>query len=522
MADKVALDAMVRRADFAIGSPDTVTTDQISTLSVESLGKQSMITAMLRKPDFQRETNHWTPVQLISFLESFLDHELIPSVILWRSPAHVFVIDGGHRLSALRAWIEDDYGDGPLSRAFYNNEISTDQARVAIKTRKLVDEKVGSYIKIKDALVNPDVYSTLEVARARNMATRSLSLQWVVGDAEKAETSFFKINTQGTPLDSTEEFLLRNRKRSVAIAARATIRAATGHKYWSKFEAENSNRIEEISKKVHELIFKPEIIEPIKTLSLPVGGKAAPLAAIDLLIKLIIQTNASQSKPKPIVEDFAVDVDGSETIKVLLQSEKVMSRLTGNSHGSLGLHPAIYFYTDKGRHSADMLMGWAHLISMKLANNDSGFFQKFTSARRLIEEFLIVQKPIMGVLLQAVSSRQRVERMSEFFDAMVKKVEIGEALTTEWAIEIIAPNSRTKIMLSAEEAAGKTFSNDTKSAIYIKESLEGAMKCPICDGYLEASSSVSYDHVERVREGGLGTADNGRLTHPFCNTGVKN
>ena len=522
MADKVALDAMVRRADFAIGSLDSVPTDQISTLSVESLGKQSMITPMLRKPDFQRETNHWTPLQLISFLESFLDHELIPSVILWRSPAFVFVIDGGHRLSALRAWIEDDYGDGPISRAFYNNEISTEQARIAQKTRKLVEEKIGSYIKIKDALVNPEVYSAKEVARSRNMATRSLSLQWVVGDAEKAETSFFKINTQGTPLDDTEEFLLRNRKRSVAIAARATIRAATGHKYWSKFDEEKTQAIEISSKKVHELIFKPEIVEPIKTLALPIGGKSAPLAAIDLLIKLIIQTNSTQSKPKPVVEDFPVDCDGSETIKVLSQTEKVMSRLTGNGHGSLGLHPAVYFYTDKGRHSADMLMGWAHLISMKLANNDSSFFQKFTNVRKTIEAFLIAQKPVMGVILQAVSSRQRVERMSEFFDAMVKKLERGETLTTEWAIETIAPNSRTKVMLSAEEIAGKSFSNDTKSAIYIKESLSGAMKCPICDGYLEATSSVSYDHVERVREGGLGTTENGRLTHPFCNTGVKN
>jgi hypothetical protein len=28
---------------------------------------------------------------------------------------YIFVIDGGHRLSALRAWMEDDYGDGTIS-----------------------------------------------------------------------------------------------------------------------------------------------------------------------------------------------------------------------------------------------------------------------------------------------------------------------------------------------------------------------------------------------------------------------
>ncbi len=54
-----------------------------------------MLVPLLRKPDFQRETNHWTSVQVVSFLESFLDNELIPSIILWQSESYVFVIDGG-------------------------------------------------------------------------------------------------------------------------------------------------------------------------------------------------------------------------------------------------------------------------------------------------------------------------------------------------------------------------------------------------------------------------------------------
>lgn len=321
---------------------------------------------LLRKPDFQRETNHWSPEQLVTFLESFLDNELIPSIILWRSESFVFVIDGGHRLSALRAWIEDDYGDGAVSLRFYSNEISTSQKKIAKKTRELVEKRIGKYTLLKDALLEPDSHEPARVQRARNMATRSLSLQWVNGDATKAETSFFKINTQGTPLDSTEELLLRNRERSAAIAARSIIRAGTGHKYWSKFPAQMVAEIESKSKTLHELFFSPEISTPIKTLDLPLGGTRSPLLALDFLMNLLATTSAEQGKVRSSITDFKEDSDGMETIKVLSDCLKVMTRITGNEAGSLGLHPAVYFYSDRGRHIPDLLLGMILLIRTHL------------------------------------------------------------------------------------------------------------------------------------------------------------
>ncbi len=51
--------------------------------------------------------------------------------------------------------------------------------------------------------------------------------------------------------------------------------------------------------------------------------------------------------------------------------------------------------------------------------------------------------------------------------------------------------------------------------------LESAMKCPICNGYLDPEKSVSYDHVIRAREEGGGNHENCQLTHPFCNQSVK-
>jgi hypothetical protein len=134
-ANLVNLDAMIKRADFASEEAEESLFENVSTISVRDFTKGGLIGPNLRKPDFQRETNHWNPQQVVSLLECFTSGDLIPSVILWQSPTYLFVIDGGHRLSVLRAWIEDDYGDGPLSQAYFGGEISKEQKKIAEKWR---------------------------------------------------------------------------------------------------------------------------------------------------------------------------------------------------------------------------------------------------------------------------------------------------------------------------------------------------------------------------------------------------
>ncbi|MFY9895268.1 MAG: DUF262 domain-containing protein, partial [Xanthobacteraceae bacterium] len=104
MAKRVNLDAMIPREDFAIQEEETAI-DLLRDFPIGYLASDNAILKLLRKPDFQRETNHWSPDQVATFVASFVDNEVIPSLILWRSPTYVFVIDGGHRLSALRAWM---------------------------------------------------------------------------------------------------------------------------------------------------------------------------------------------------------------------------------------------------------------------------------------------------------------------------------------------------------------------------------------------------------------------------------
>ena len=521
MPETVILDAMIARDDFALKGPPISSAEPIKALSMESLSSNGMLVPLLRKPDFQRETNHWTTKQVVSFLESFLDNELVPSIILWQSESFVFVIDGGHRISALRAWINDDYGDGAISLKFFSNDVSVSQKRTAEKTRKEVEKHIGKYTLVKDALLNPDAHDPKRVARARSMATRSLSLQWVNGDADKAESSFFKINTQGTPLDDSEELLLRNRTRSIAVAARSVVRAATGHEYWSKYPEGNKSKIESQAKTLHQNFFSPEINQPIKTLDLPIGGAKSPLNALELLMNIISITSAEQGVNRKEIEAFEEDIDGSKTIEVLRKTIAVMTRISGNDAPSLGLHPAVYFYSDRGRHIPDLLLGMILCFKKHIGNNNSQFFKDFSESRSEIERFILNNKSLLIQSLQIARSKNRFERAADMFDYMVSKFKSGQKFKIEDIISVIIPNSEGKILSLKEKANSSNFSDETKSSIYIRESLKKAVKCPICKGLLDPGRSVSYDHILRVREGGKGSAENGQLTHPYCNSGIK-
>src|SRR5580698_3330556 len=100
----VNLDAMITRADFSQTTGNDNSSEIIDRISIADF-TTGLTGRLLRKPDFQRETNHWTPAQVFSLLECFINGDLIPSVILWKSPTFLFVIDGGHRLSVLKSWV---------------------------------------------------------------------------------------------------------------------------------------------------------------------------------------------------------------------------------------------------------------------------------------------------------------------------------------------------------------------------------------------------------------------------------
>jgi len=203
--------------------------------------------------------------------------------------------------------MEDDYGDGPLTAAFYTGEITNDQKKAAKRARSLVEGRVGRFQTLKQLVGSPTGSDPKTAQRATRAFTRALPLQWVQGPAPVAESSFYKINSQGTPLDATETLLIRNRRKPIAVSARAILRAGTGNKYWASFPPERQKAMEENARAFFELLFEPESESPIKTLDLPLGGAVSPVDALTVLIQFLTIAGAKTPASASTISEYAED-----------------------------------------------------------------------------------------------------------------------------------------------------------------------------------------------------------------------
>ena len=203
------IDALIPREDFEVKENIENPFQNLPALQIRDLEENSFVYKTLRKPDFQRETSEWKEDKIYELIQSFINGDLIPAVILWNSSGYNFVIDGAHRLSAIIAWVTDDYGDGPISKSFFGFNITLEQMGVAEKARKLINKKIGSYKEHLYAINNADKVEKTLLESAKRLATLTIQLQWVRGDSRKAEASFFKINEQASPINETEKNIFK-------------------------------------------------------------------------------------------------------------------------------------------------------------------------------------------------------------------------------------------------------------------------------------------------------------------------
>ncbi len=514
MAHQVNLDALIPREDFEVedsGGPSSPT----ATLQIRNLEATDFFYSVVRKPDFQRETSDWSPPKICGFIQSFLDGDLIPALILWQAGNYIFVIDGAHRLSALVAWVHDDYGDGLTSKKFFDGVISPEQIAAAEYTRSLIKKQVGSYSDHQFAVSHPEKSKPEVIERAKRLGRLAIQLQWVQGDSSKAEASFFKINQQATPIDATELRLLKSRKLPNALAARAIVRSGTGHKYWSSFNPERRQEIESLAKSVNELLFSPSLKTPIKTLDLPVAGKGYSSQTLPLVFEFVNLVNGV--KPD---SNLTEDLSGDETLAMLRACKKLVDRISGTHPSSLGLHPVVYFYSTTGRYQQTAFLAVVALLGE--FENDKRF-REFISVRKSFEDFFLKHKLFVNqVTLKYGSGPKGYARLKQLYAFILDRLTAGDS--EDVILKTLAGTAEFSYLQPSEidvSNFAKDFSADAKSAVFLRDALKDPLRCGICKGLIHRNA-ISVDHVQRKADGGHGSPDNGQLTHPYCNTTVKN
>jgi hypothetical protein len=504
----VNLDALIPRADLV--SPGQGGDDVL--LNITGLERQGMLYPALRKPDFQRETAFWTPEQVAELIATFVRDDLIPAIILWRAGEYVFVIDGAHRLSALIAWAQDDYGDGTVSQKFFQNDIPDEQIEAAKQTRDLVNAAVGSYERHKNAITNPGVADPQIQTQAKSIAWHRIHTQWIKNaDHEKAETSFFRINQGGAPIDRIEARILHARRSALALAARAILRGGTGHNYWEKFHADTQIKIEELGKEIHEWLFTPTLSLPLKTLDVPMAGNGYGPHVLPFIFDLVGLLNNVPSS----TDEFPEDPNGERTIQYLVNTRAMVWRLCSNHASSLGLHPALYFYSRLGAFQPIMLLSFALLFEASSTDD----FRGFTRVRSEIERFMLSHRGVAEAAHRLGAGGRGRPRMVAFFNKLVSDFTKGK--TQDQVHRSLLRNRDLSFLIADSRSnpgsADGRFTRETKNAAYLREALPKAPTCPTCGGLL-SHNGMQVGHKRHRRDGGPGNAGNAQMQHPFCNS----
>lgn len=526
----VNLDALIPREDFAVSEKGN-DFKRGDTFRITDLVPGAFTYAALRKPDFQRETANWSPQKIQDFVLTYLSGDLVPAIILWGAGGQVFVIDGAHRLSALIAWVHDDYGDGKLSREFFSNDIPPEQLKAAEKTRNLIKKSIGTYVE-HDLAAKPNNKASAEVAeRALRLSSLALQLQWVPStDAKRAEASFFRINQAFTEIDPTELRILSARTQPNAVAARAIVRNATGHKYWSAFPDDVQIEIENVAKEIYSTLFTPPLDTPIKTMDVPVAGRGYSAYTLPLMFELVNLANgipivdASKKRKKGDEDVNESPDDGTKTLQFLKNTRKLVYRISGTHPSSLGLHPLVYFYSLTGRYQPTAFLAGAAFIRDL---DERRKFSDFTSVRSQFEDFFVKYKSFNNqIVLKFGSMAKGYGHIRDLY--LFVMAYLLEKKSDEEVISLLKNDSRFNYLLSAipeRNNAGTesaNFSKDTKSAAFLREALGNPpVKCSICGGFMH-KNSIHIDHDKRKRDGGSNALANAKLAHPYCDSTEKN
>jgi HNH endonuclease len=451
---------------------------------------------------------------------------LIPAVICWQSPSRLsFVIDGAHRLSAVIAWLSDDYGAGEASIAFYDNNIPAEQRRIAKKTKDLIEARVGRYMDYKAALLKPGTNPRLEI-KARSLAQAQIPPLWVKGsDSKKAEKAFLTINQKATVIDPTELKILNDRFKPNAIVSRSIVRNATGYKYWSNFSGDAKQKIEQTAKEIYDLLYKPDLNRPIKSIDLPVAGHGYGSQTLPLIFDFVNIANgfpvvdSSKSKGKKLVLSDHQTPTEDDTLRALNNTVKFSRIITGNHPSSLGLHPAVYFYSSNGRHQPTSVLAILQFLKDIIDGNS---LVDFCHHRKAFEDFITDHKIYINQLtLKYGSMAKGYRQVRDYYRCVFDAISLGKS--REEITSILSSHDRFQILVKERpilSSRSKAFSAETKQWKLIADTLAGALLCGVCGAKVD-NKSMHLDHIDPKSLGGLATGDNSQWAHPYCDSTYK-
>jgi len=521
---------------------------------------------VLRKPDFQRATWAWTPEDCVSLLESIVKEQVIPSIIMWLSPDKLwYVLDGGHRISVVLAWLKDDWGDKLPSEEYKDKELEEKIKGAAGEVRQLLaSKKIGRFDNYRiayrqyqrDSKLSKDAEVDLDSETARRVAFYSgvvggivgFPLQWVKGAYETAEESFININKSGRKLSTWETKLVENRRSSFARVVMSVANIADAEHCWPTKASEepyktlikqNVTEIVDGVSKFHRLLFEPPYDPSFGRLQQPVlvESRVQPETKPAYTAELLTIMEGGRGQ-EPQIEALlkrdrsASDLDiTTNGLKLISSGLEVLTHLVGPSSQpqSLALVPLLYFYNDAGTHVRGLLYGLVYWLFSE-SDEDILLTRKriFSAHRASFEQVFMTDKEnvIRRIGRNIGSGPEVTYAYARYYQGLLElliryKGDITSQGFTrdykEFVDKLKVPESKAAASTQEPEGRSRVFTEKQKSTVLLRSLLRSQTRCGICEGILDLQGGLQHDHIVKWSEGGQTLIENSRLTHPFCN-----
>ncbi len=569
MADEITvyLDHLIRRENLRYQRPAQTgesLDERPNYLLLNELRKDRTRSGKLRKPDFQRATSAWEPADCCSLLETIVNKQIVPSIIMWQNQDNLldYILDGAHRVSVVMAWFNNDWGESAIRSEDF---LGTDEDREKIykaaqQVRQLVNATVGDIKDYEAAQVEFDRIVEAGASPREKMAIRDFdrarfytrlergSIQfpvlWVLGDYRNAEASFLKINKSGKQLYEWERILVENRDSSFARIIMSVAFPATAKRYWPE-KAEDGidddllkERVETILSKVakiHSALLTPVLRQPLRSAHQPLLAPPAiekkPFWVGEFLTVVEGRKGTLAETTNLLARDKSdsADVITRNANQLLDHAVLAVDHISGESSRSLQLVPTIYFYSEGGAPLRGFLYGWLYWL-LSGSDSDVNLRKKiFSALRKPFEETLLEQKKDLTTRFgRGIGSGSEITgQWASFLDELLLLLAKckGDIKSSDFSIGYskirqALPNPKAT-RNDSDEVAARAFTSKQKSGLTLDRIHQGLTTCSICGGFLDPTQYAQHDHILDYADGGVTSSDNQAIAHPYCNNNKK-
>lgn len=540
----------------------------LSELMREGTSGEPTLASFLRKPDFQRATLSWTANDCVLLLQSIVDRLVVPSIILWTSAnsSYRYILDGAHRISVVKAWLSNDWGDKVAPQVAEDEDQEQDFKAAAQEVRDLLHTSIGSFSdyrrayeekrRIQEADGKPENEMDDSNFQRAVFFEDYIGLQiafpvlWVEGDYDIAERSFLRINQGGKSLTGWETRIIEYRNSSAMRVIMSVCSPTSEEHYWPKARTNGGiqdTAITSIHDGIHQLrstVFTPMPRRPFVPERHPIIGGISQDKKPDYLGELLCVLQGGKGIDSEILALLDIDKDASHE-QILSNGKNLTSRaLDGLSHliaienvmpstgkyqnRSLGIVPLLYFYQDTGEFISSLVYGFVYWMLNGSPIDIMARKRAFSAYRKSFERILFLRKPdvVTGLSRKTGSGTKVTAPTAVYFDQLLRtiiryqgNVELPAFRADYLAFtkNLLGKEAPTEFDLPDIESGGRFFSPRQKAVKAYRLHFQHHTPCEICGGFIDLTTTVQHDHKVDFATGGKTTTSNQQIAHPFCN-----